>query len=54
MNAFIPARAKFMTDMPISPPTLNFMPVQANAFMTHSSSVPGLTGAPAAPQTTQP
>lgn len=39
---------------PISPPSLNFMPVQANAFMTHSSSVPGLTGAPAAPQTTQP
>ncbi len=54
MNAFIPAWAKFMTDMPISPPSLNFMPVQANAFMTHSSSVPGLTGAPAAPQTTQP
>ena len=25
-----------------------------DAFMTHSSSVPGLTGAPAAPQTTQP
>ena len=29
MNAFIPARARVMTDMPISPPSLNFMPVQA-------------------------